>query len=124
MKSISDDKPKIFEKVGDGSWWYRFNVQMVTVEDPETGEARTEWHYDECRIFEQPNENNVKAAAIAEVYTVGEEINLQNNFQRFQLGLSKDESFRTKYIEYLQTVDAIKDQVERDLVEYAGDITV
>lgn len=124
MKSISDDKPKIFEKVGDGSWWYRFNVQMVTVEDPETGETRTEWHYDECRIFEQPNENNVKAAAIAEVYTVGEEINLQNNFQRFQLGLSKDESFRTKYIEYLQTVDAIKDQVERDLVEYAGDITV
>ena len=124
MKSISDDKPKIFEKVGDGSWWYRFNVQKVTVEDPETHKTREEWHYDECRIFAQPNENNVKSAAISEMFSVSEEINLQNNFQRFVLGLSSDESFRTKYIEYLQTVDAIKDQVERDLVEYAGDITV
>lgn len=124
MKSISDDKPKIFEKVGDGSWWYRFNVEKVTVEDPETHQTRDEWHYDECRIYEQPNDDNVKSAAIAEIFTVSEEINLHNNFERVQLGLSEDETFRQKYIDYLRTVDGIKRQVEQDLEEYAGDITV
>jgi len=122
MNSISDDKPKTFVKVNNGSWWYNYNIKAVEVTDPETQKTRTEYHFDVVQIWGTPTDDNLKKAVIGAKYTESEEINLQNNFQRYQLDLSDDESFKTDYIAYLKDVDAMKKMVETDLRDHADEL--
>lgn len=122
MKSNSNVRPLTFEKVGNGSWWYRYNIQEREVEDPETKEKSVVYDYDEVQVWEKPNDNNLKAAVIADKYTLSEEINLANNYRRFELGMTTDEAKKTGYINYLKDVDALKAMVEKDLVDHAGEL--
>nr|DAN62642.1 MAG TPA: hypothetical protein [Caudoviricetes sp.] len=121
MRSISNDRPKVFEKVGNGSWYYNFNITKVTVEDQEGG-TREEYHFDRVQVWNTSNENSLKKAVISDRYTESEEINLQNNFQRYALGLSKDEKFKSDYIEYLTEIDTLKNMVDADLKDHADDL--
>ena len=121
MRSISNDRPKVFEKVGNGSWYYNFNITEVTVEDQESG-TRVEFHFDRVQVWNTSDENSLKKAVVSDRYTESEEINLQNNFQRYALGLSKDEKFKSDYIEYLTEIDTLKNMVDADLKDHADDL--
>ena len=122
MKSNSNVRPSTFEKVGNGSWFYNYNIVERTEKDPESGEERVVYEYDQVQVWEKPNDNVLKQAVIANKYTLDEEINLQNNYRRYELKMSKDKSFETNYIDYLKDVDALKAMVEKDLVEHASEI--
>lgn len=115
MKSISNDKPKTFEKVNNGSWWYNYHIEAVEVVDPMTEDAKIEYHFERVQVWGTPNDNSVKKAVIADLYTESEEINLQNNYQRFMLGLSDNERYKAEYIEYLKKVDELKKMIDEDL---------
>lgn len=122
MKSSSNVRPSTFEKVGNGSWFYNYHIVERTERDPESGEERTVFDYDQIQVWEKPNDDVLKEAVIANKYTLEEEINLQNNYRRFELKMSKVKSFETDYIEYLKDVDALKQMVDQDLVEHASEI--
>ena len=122
MKSNSNVRPKTFEKVGNGSWFYNYNVVERTETDPETQEERTVYDYDQVQVWDEPNDNVLKKAVIAEKYTLDEEINLQNNYRRYEFGMSKEISFKNDYINYLKDVDAMKAMVDRDLVNAASEL--
>ena len=122
MRSNSNIKPKTFEKVGNGSWFYNYHITKRIVKDPESGEERTVWEYDQVQVWTLPDDNVLKKAVIAEEYALDEEINLQNNYRRFELKLSKDKAFETDYINYLKDVDALKAMVEKDLADHGSEL--
>lgn len=122
MNTISNVKPKTFVKVGNGSWWYNYNIKVVDVTDPETDQLHTEYHYQSVQVWQQPNDDILKKAVISEKYAESDEINLQNNFNRYQLGLYTDESYKTDYVNYLKDVDAMKAMVDNDLKDHADEL--
>lgn len=122
MKSNSNVRPSTFEKVGNGSWFYNYNIVGRTKKNPESDEERIMYEYDQVQVWEKPNDNVLKQAVIANKYTLDEEINLQNNYRRYELKMSKDKSFETNYIDYLNDVDALKAMVDKDLAEHASEI--
>ena len=110
MKSSSNIKPPTFDKVGDGSWFYHYNVEEVEGEDGVT------YKYEKVRVW-SIDDNTLKDAVIRDRCTIGQEANIINNYNRFVLGLVDDESFKTMYIDYLNEITAIKAMVNNDLNE-------
>lgn len=115
MKSSSNIKPKTFDAVGDGSWFYHYNVVDVDVVDV-NGDKSIIYKYEEVRVW-SIDDNTLKDAVIRDRYTIGQEANIINNYNRFVLGLVDDESFKTRYIDYLNEITAIKAMVNNDLNE-------
>lgn len=122
MKSSSNIMPRTFEKVGNGSWFYNYNIKSRTEKDPESEKDHTVWEYDQVQVWSLPDDNVLKKAVIAEKYALDEEINLQNNYRRFELKLSNDKAFETDYINYLKDVDTLKEMVEKDLVDHGSEL--
>ena len=116
MKSNSKDKPLVFLKLGNGAWHYNFNIKEVEREE-EDGKKTKSFDYDTVQVWGTPTSGSVKKAVIAEHWDVTQEINLANNYGRFQLGLAKEEAFRDDYIEYLKQTDEIKTMVDLDFKE-------
>lgn len=116
MKSNSNDKPLVFLKLGNGAWHYNYNIEEVERED-ENGEKTKSFDYDTVQVWGTPTNASVKKAVIAEHWDVTQEINFANNYERFKLGLTKDESFRDEYVEYLKKTDEIKKMVDSDFEE-------
>lgn len=122
MKSSSDIRPSTFEKVGDGSWFYNYNVTKVVETSKESEQEQAVYYYDQVRVFGLPSDNILKEAVIRERYTAGEEANLINNCRRYDLKLTTDVSMKTKYIEFLNEVDVLKRQVDDDIANYSHEI--
>lgn len=116
MRSNSNDKPLVFLKLGNGAWYYNYNIEEVEREN-ESGEKEKSFDYDTVQVWGTPTTASVKKAVIAEYWDVTQEINLANNYERFRLGLTKDESFRYDYVEYLKKTDEIKKMVDSDFKE-------
>lgn len=121
MKSNSNIKPATFVPVGDGTYFYNYNIVQVNkqVEDAE----RTEYDYEQVRIS-AIDDNVIKAAIIAEKYLIGQEINILNNYRRYELKLTTNISFKYEYINYLKVIDEIKDMVDVDVANYYENGTV
>jgi hypothetical protein len=117
MKSNSITKPPVFEKLGNGAWYYNYNITENTKKD-ESGNETTSFDYDQVKVFGTPTAGVIKKLVIAETWDITQEIDLQNNAERFRLSLSEDESLQSNYIDYLNKVDTIKAMVEADFTNY------
>lgn len=122
MRSHSDVKPTVFEDLGNGSWHYNYNIIEVDVQPADIQQEESEapqigYEYDTVQIWGTPTTDSIKKAVIAEHWDVTQEINLANNYERFRFGLTKDESFRDDYVEYLKKTDEIKKMVDSDFIE-------
>lgn len=107
MKSNSKDKPKVFENLGNGAWHYNYNIERVVNTD-ESDQEEVSFNYDQIKIWGLPTINEVTKAVIASRYDIEEEVNLANDYRRFELGISEDKSLKDRYIDYLNDVDSMK----------------
>ena len=120
MQVFYDNRPSILEKVGDGSYRYRWNITEVEMpndmmEDNE--ETRTQWSCEEVTIFAPLSPNKITEKVIAELWDSNYEQKLLNEYNASTLGMYDEETATNKinkYKVFLRQREAIKHQIDED----------
>lgn len=120
MQVLYDNRPSILEKVGDGSYRYRWNITEVEMpndmmEDNE--ETRTQWSCEEVIIFAPLSPNKITEKVIAELWDSNYEQKLLNEYNASTLGMYDEETATNKinkYKAFLHQREAIKQQIDED----------
>lgn len=111
-------QPNTIEKLGNGTYYYNYDIQSKTVEviDPETESPteETRWTYIQVHLRGIP-ECNACIQAIIRVYlTAEEELALINKYNAYQMGVINDSSICGEYQEYVGLVASVKANVKKD----------
>lgn len=120
MQVFYDNRPSILEKVGDGSYRYRWNITEVEMpndmmEDNE--KTRTQWSCEEVIIFAPLSPNKITEKVIAELWDSNYEQKLLNEYNASTLGMYDEETTTNKinkYKSFLRQREAIKQQIDED----------
>lgn len=111
-------KPKVIEKLGNGTYYYNYNIKekVVEVEDQETGEKHpeTRWDFIQAYIKGTPDYRDAITAILRQYISATEEIALINKYNSFKLGVGTDYSVPAEYEDYCKLVAAVKAQVKKD----------
>lgn len=130
MKAFYDNKPSVWEAVGNGSYLYRWDIEEVVPEQAQgtdgSGEEAAQkpgWECNEVTVWPPITPNRITEAAITELWGVNYEQKLVNEYNAAQLGLYGDvEGDEAKarikaYTDYLTARTALKTQVDADCEE-------
>lgn len=117
-----DSKPAKIEAVGNGSFCYRFNINITEIisEDGKT----EKWTAEEVTVWEPLTANKITSAVIASVCPITHEQKLVNEYNAALLGMiggSVDSSPACEKIEayrnFLILRNSLKSQVDTDCAE-------
>ena len=118
MKTYYDARPAVIEAVGDGGWYYRWNIKEVQFEIEDA--LRTQWECEQVIVYAPLTSNKIVRAVIAEVWGLDIENKMLNEFNGAQLGIY-DEATKAdkiaKYKAFLSERNALKTQVDSDCAE-------
>lgn len=126
MVAFYDNKPSIFEAVGDGSYIYRWNIEEVQVSEQanegeqEAGSNRVQYRCEEVLVWGTVTSNKITQAVISAIAGSDHEQKLINEYNAAVLDLlSSEEADRTisAYKAFLERRAAIKAQVDADCAE-------
>ena len=120
MQVLYDNRPSILEKVGDGSYRYRWNITEVEMpndmmEDNE--KTRTQWSCEEVIIFAPLSPNKITKKVIAELWDSNYEQKLLNEYNASTLGMYDEDVAKSKinkYKAFLRQREEIKHQIDED----------
>ena len=119
MKSNSDIRPATIQPLGNGAYYYNFNVQERIVTDPDTGEEKTVYDFDTVKVWDKPTYEKLVKAVIREEIDETKEFSFVNDYNAAVMGLLIEkeaiEAVKTAYREYLQFVINVKAMVKADL---------
>ena len=124
MKTYSDNKPKVFEPVGDGSFRYNYNIKEIEVDrfdiidnENETNIKQTQWEYDNVIIYLPIDKNKITKAVIANTWDINYENKLINDYNEISLGNITEEEINKRtnnYITFLQERKRLKEMIDND----------
>ncbi len=115
MKAYYDNIPAVIEKVGNGSYLYRWNIQDAVSENSE-GEKKVQYVCEEVTVWPPLTANSVTEAVITETYASNYEQKLINDYNAVSLGVMEDEegTVVARYKEFLSTRAKLKAGVDKD----------
>ena len=124
MKTYSDNKPEIFEPIGDGSFRYNYNIKEIEVDifdiinnENETNIKQTQWEYDNVIIYLPIDKDKITKAVISNTWDIDYENKLINDYNEINLGNLTEEEIdkRTNnYITFLQERKRLKEMIDND----------
>jgi hypothetical protein len=120
MEAFYDEKPKVYEAVGNGSYLYRWKIKEVkTSSTSNDGEevTRTQWQCQEVTVWSPVTSNKVVKAVFGELWDNDHEQKLINEYYSAQMGLYDEETkakAEAAYKTFLTERAALKEQVEKD----------
>ena len=122
MKTYSDNKPKVFEPVGNGGFRYNYNIKEIEVDrfdiiDNKSIVKQTQWEYDNVIICLPIDKDKITKAVIANTFDIDYENKLINDYNEISLGNLTEEEIdkRTnKYIAFLQERKRLKEMIDND----------
>lgn len=123
MRAYYDSQPAKFEAVGDGSYYYRWNIQQFEMSEPSDGEltggsTRAAWQCDEVLVWAPVTTDKVINAVIASKYSIAEEMRLVNDYNAYQQGATSiTTDIVSEYEEYLRYTANARAQVMSDFGE-------
>lgn len=118
MKTYYDTKPAVIEAVGDGGWYYRWNIKDVQFESEEA--PCTQWECEQVIVYAPLTSNKIMQAVIAEVWGLDVENKMLNEFNGAQLGIYDEATMAdkiAKYKAFLAERNTLKTQVDSDCKE-------
>lgn len=122
MIAFYDKKPSMLEAVGNGSYKYLWDITEVQQMPHEEGrETITQWRCQEVTVWAPLSANKITEAVINELWPVGYEQKLINEYYSVQLGIITGEEAEAKveaYREFLTKRAEAKAQVDKDWEEY------
>ena len=122
MKTYSDNKPEVFEPIGDGGFRYNYNIKEIEVDrldiiDNKSIVKQTQWEYDNVLIYLPIDKDKITRAVIANTWNIDYENKLINDYNEISLGNLTEEEIdkRTnKYIAFLQERKRLKEMINND----------
>ena len=124
MKTYSDNKPKVFEHIGDGGFRYNYNIKKIEVnrfdiidEENETNIKQTQWEYDNVIIYSPIDKNKITKAVIANTWNIDYENKLINDYNEINLRNITEEEIDKRtdnYITFLQERKRLKEMIDND----------
>lgn len=119
MKSSSDIRPATIQPLGNGAYYYNYNVVERTETDPETGEEKTVYDFDTVKVWDKPTYEKLVKAVIREKLDETQEFAIINEYNAGILGVITDAgakaAAKAAYKEYLTFVVQTKEMVREDL---------
>ena len=122
MKTYSNNKPKVFESIGDGGFRYNYNIKEIEVDrfdiiDNKSIVKQTQWEYDNIIIYLPINKDKITRAVITNTWNSDYENKLINDYNEISLGNITEEEIdkRTNnYITFLQERKRLKEMIDND----------
>lgn len=116
----SNVAPSTIENLGNGNWYYNYDIQSEKVELPlQEGETvpseEIRYNYIQIRLSEKPEYKKCVELLIREFITQTQEFDLINSANKAILSGVESSDDITKYKEYLDKVEEIKEKVANDL---------
>lgn len=115
-------KPNVIESLGDGYYYYNYDIQSKIVDVPdlenETTTQETRWDFVQVKINGIPNYQKCARAVIRAYVNSDSEFDLMNSFNAYQLGIT--DSAGEDYEKYLQLLQEIKEKVGKDFNRQAN----
>lgn len=117
MKSNSDERPPIIQDLGNGSFYYNYNVtpRQQTEDD---GSERTSYDCQQVQIWGRPTRAALVKAVIRAELDETAEFDLVNSYNAANNGMLEEqeaEEAKAKYMAYLRRVQEIKTNAKADL---------
>lgn len=116
----SNITPTTTENLGNGNWYYNYDIKSEKVELPlEEGETvpkeEIRYNYIQIKLSGKPEYKKCVELLIREFITQTQEFDLINSANKAILSGDKLSKDITKYREYLDKVEEIKEKVAKDL---------
>lgn len=116
----SNITPQKFVDLGNGNWYYNYDIQSKVVEVPKmdgSGKTvnETRWNYIQIKLSSKPEYKKCIELLIRKFVTQTQEFDLINSANKAILSGAKSSEDITKYREYLDKVEEIKEKVTKDL---------
>ena len=128
MKTHSDNKPKVFETVGDGSFRYNYNIKEIEVDrfdiiedEYETNIKQTQWECDNVIVYPPIDKDKITRAVIANTWDSNYENKLINDYNAISLGVINEQEANEKlerYREFLYQKKELKEMITQDYQNY------
>ena len=114
----SNDKPSVWSDVGNGSYFYRFNINEIEVPAQTEGEEPTKaWQYNEVVVWGPVTSDVVTKAVMNYIWPKDVEQKYINDYNAAVLGIL-DSSYIDAYKDFMVQRKAIKEQIDKDYNEY------
>lgn len=117
-KSIYDSKPIAIEKIGNGSFFYRWGIEEVQItRHTDSDLVDTKWRCYEVVVWEPISTNKITEVVIEAIWGNGVEEKYLNDYNAAQMGIL-DSSYIDKYKQFLQDRKTIKEQIDTDCRDF------
>ena len=122
LKAFYDSKPKAIEPIGNGRYWYRWDVNEVGSDSFEGDSIRRHYMCNEVCVEPPLTSNKIVETVFVAVLGNNLEAKLINDYNAAMNGVL-DESFKQAYILFLEERKRLKEQIEKDwqMLEEAED---
>lgn len=113
----SNTEPDRFTDLGNGSWYYNYDIKSKVVNIPwmgNTGVSETRWSCIQIKLDSKPEYKKCVELLIRKYITSSQEFDLINTANRILLKIDTENTVPSEYIEYLNLVDEIKTKVKED----------
>lgn len=112
--------PTTIENLGNGNWYYNYDIKSEKVklplqEDETVPKEEVRYNYIQIKLSEKPKYKKCVELLIREFITQTQEFDLINSANKAILSGVKSSEDITKYREYLDKVEEIKEKVTKDL---------
>lgn len=114
--------PQKFVDLGNGNWYYNYDIKSEVVEVPRMDDiektiTETRWNYIQIKLSSKPEYKKCVETLIKEYITQSQELDLINSYNRAAFNFLSDEEAEkagTEYIDYLNKITEIKTRVKQD----------
>lgn len=122
MTTYSNNKPEVFEPIGDGGFRYNYNIKEIEVDifdiiNDKPIIKQTQWEYDNVIIYPPIYKDKITRAVITNTWNSDYENKLINDYNEISLGnFTKEEIDKrtNKYIAFLQERKRLKEMIDND----------
>ena len=116
----SNIAPTITENLGNGNWYYNYEIKSEKIklplqENETVPKEEIRYNYIQIKFSEKPEYKKCIELLIREFITQTQEFDLINSANKAILSGAKSNEDITKYREYLDKVEEIKEKVAKDL---------
>ena len=115
-----DVYPQTIQKLGNGTYYYNYDIKEISVEVLDldnTIKEKTYYSFIQVLLNGQPNYKDCVKAIIRAFIKIDEEFDLINSYNSYTQQLSSDESVVEEYNEYLTLLSQIKTKVKEDFAK-------
>lgn len=111
----SSISPQKFVNLGNGKWYYNYDIQSETVTSRRGEDDITEtiYNYIQIKLKSKPEYKKCVEEIIRQYITQSQEFDLINGANKALIERSS-EGVPSKYVEYLDLLDEIKSKVKND----------